>query len=830
MAVTVSNVLSGGGVPSGGTSISASWTPDGTSQYILTVSGYISSGSTVPAISSVTGNGLTWTQVAVTHGDNTGADRTSQYMFVAPAGGTTGGFTINWSLSAGKASWVLDKVAGADPSFGSGSLPQAPTTGTSSGANPSPTTPLGALLPGSVTYASADFESSAGTLSAGTGYTALGQDTSQALAWTISEWNSSGSTTATAVNSTTTNRHSIILIEIPTLIGGPMITGFQTADWTNTGSTKTITVTGALSGDEIVVFYGGDNGTTAAIVSAASVTTTSGSTSAWTTVEEDLAHSSQAWASSASASVTANGDVTLTLSRTQTTGQFWGGMALLAHNHGGVGVHANSSPSATETVSLAVSQDSAVGCLAIDWDALTPVAFSPSGATDVHRAFDTNLTNYAGYWRGQASGTRGYGIATSSTTNLHVIAIEILAAATGFTGTLTETQDNNTASASGVLGYTGIIGVTQDNNTSSASGTVASPITGVVSATQANNTSSISGVLSYSGTVAATQAGNTASASGVLGYSGILSRTQANNTATASGILGYSGTVARTQADNTSSASGVLGYSGTLAVVQAGNTATASGLVAGAGVAGSINVTQASNTSTASGVLGYSGTVAATEAGNTLTASGTSTPPGFSGSLAVTQQNNTASASGQLGYSGTIAETQANNTATASGVLSYTGTLARTQADNTLTASGLAGTGFIGSLNITQAGNTASASGVLGYAGTISTTQAGNISVASGKLGYGGTLTRTQANNTAVVAGLVANPVTGTLAIIQAGNKLTAAGVNQPLVLAGTASGGTGTAPTAVRGASAAPSGDGGSMAVAVASPGSMPVSTASGG
>src|SRR6266498_2454492 len=207
------------------------------------------------------------------------------------------------------------------------------------------------------------------------------------------------------------------------------VTSFETANWTTTTTPQTITITGALTGDKIVVLYGGDNASSGN-VTAASASTTGGSTSAWTEPEEGLAATGQAWISSSYADVTADGTVTVSLSRTQSTGQQWGGMALLARNHNGIGVHARSAPSATETVSLAgLTQDSAVAALAIDWDALTPVAFSPSGAVDVHRVFDTNLTNYAGYWLAQASGTRSYGIATSSTTNLHIIAIEILAGA-----------------------------------------------------------------------------------------------------------------------------------------------------------------------------------------------------------------------------------------------------------------------------------------------------------------------------------------------------------------------------------------------------------------
>lgn len=284
MAVTVSTVLNGSGVPSGGTNATASWTPDGTSQYILTVTGYIATGSTPPVISSVTGNSLTWTQVgSPVSGDNTGADRTIQYMFVAPAGSTaTGVVTINWSLAGSKASWTLDKVAGAASSFGAGTLPQAAVSGISSGANPSAT--LGsALQTGSVTYASACFESSAGTLSAGTGYTALGQNTGQSLAWVFSEWNSAGSTTAAANNSTTTNRHSIILIEIPISTSGSfsVITRQSANSGTTAAATQTTSSATPTANSLFFVCQGQEN---AAVASAPAYQTPTGGSLTYTSL------------------------------------------------------------------------------------------------------------------------------------------------------------------------------------------------------------------------------------------------------------------------------------------------------------------------------------------------------------------------------------------------------------------------------------------------------------------------------------------------------------------------------------------------------------------
>ena len=216
---------------------------------------------------------------------------------------------------------------------------------------------------------------------------------------------------------------------------GPTITPFESS-WSTTTTPKDITVTGCLDGDLLVVLAGGDGGLSGNAVTASTVTTNSGSTGIWADIDKNLPASGGAgWVHSAQTDVTADGDVVVRLARTQTgTARVWGGCVLRCRNHGGVGNHVRSAPSATETASLTTSQDSAVGMSAQDYDALGAVAISPSGSVEVERAQQgsgPDMTTYAAYWLGQAAGTRGYGIATSSTTNLHIIAVEILAASTG---------------------------------------------------------------------------------------------------------------------------------------------------------------------------------------------------------------------------------------------------------------------------------------------------------------------------------------------------------------------------------------------------------------
>lgn len=217
MAVTITNALVNAAAVSTGTTTTASWTPDTTAQYLLAINTYVSTGTANPTTPTLSGNGLTWTLIlGPINGDNTGADRTSLWVWAASgAGGTAGTLTITWGTTRPtQAAWVIDKVAGAHTGLATGKLNQAAVSGVSSGANPSATLLADGLGPGSVTWAVGGFESSTGTLSAGSGYTALATKATTSLAWIITEWNSSGSQTATASNSTTTNRHAIILLEI----------------------------------------------------------------------------------------------------------------------------------------------------------------------------------------------------------------------------------------------------------------------------------------------------------------------------------------------------------------------------------------------------------------------------------------------------------------------------------------------------------------------------------------------------------------------------------------------------------------------------------------
>jgi hypothetical protein len=86
-------------------------------------------------------------------------------------------------------------------------------------------------------------------------------------------------------------------------------------------------------------------------------------------------------------------------------------------------------------------------------------------------------------------------------------------------------------------------------------------VTGTVAETQADQTSAASGQIGVQGTVAATQADQTSAASGIVWVIGTVAETQADDTSAASGAEGKQGTVAETQADDTSAAAGLHGGS-----------------------------------------------------------------------------------------------------------------------------------------------------------------------------------------------------------------------------------------------------------------------------
>lgn len=182
-------------------------------------------------------------------------------------------------------------------------------------------------------------------------------------------------------------------------------------------------------------------------------------------------------------------------------------------------------------------------------------------------------------------------------------------------GTLDETLDNITSTASGTISVTGTLAETIDDITLTASGQVGLDITGTVSETLDSITLTASGTIGdgVSGTVSETLNNVILSASGVVDLAGSLSETLDNIASIASGTVGaalpVTGTLSETLDNIVATATGLVGIqiSGSLVEFLDPITLTASGLVGNS--IGTADITLENITSTALGTVSVVGTL-----------------------------------------------------------------------------------------------------------------------------------------------------------------------------------------------------------------------------
>jgi hypothetical protein len=205
---------------------------------------------------------------------------------------------------------------------------------------------------------------------------------------------------------------------------GPTITATESV-WNTATTPKSVVVVGCLTGDRLYAFAGGDDANS---VTAATTTTTVGSTGAWTEPQEGV-DGLACWYHTATAIVTADGDVTVQIAATGAA-QAWGMFVLRARGSSGTGASGVTANSAIEVVNLTVEQDSVVGFASFDFDAgAVGTGWTPSGTeTLVERSTPAGYTVHAAYWLGQAAGTRDYGSTGAAGSQLRCVAIEIKAA------------------------------------------------------------------------------------------------------------------------------------------------------------------------------------------------------------------------------------------------------------------------------------------------------------------------------------------------------------------------------------------------------------------
>ena len=399
-----------------------------------------------------------------------------------------------------------------------------------------------------------------------------------------------------------------------------------------------------------------------------------------------------------------------------------------------------------------------------------------------------------------------------NTSGMFAINLDTLeATATAVTGSLAETQANQTSSGSATSTISGSVAETQAANTLTATGTAVATITGSLSETQANQTATIAGANTVGSSLSESQAANTLAASATNEIGATLSSTSADQTLAAQATQAVDSALAETQGDQTASIDGAVATGSSLNETQDGQTLAASATNT---VDASLNVTVSNDTVSATATNTVDSALSETQADQSGTATGTAVT---GGSLAETQDSQTLAATATNTVGVTLSVTEADDTVSASASVQTDASLSVTQSDNTLAASATAITGSqlaetqdsqtlsasatneIGaSLAQTADDQTLSASSSAGVEGSLAETQASQTVSATGGIEVGASLAETQADqtvsasavntvdassavnasdNTSTATGTVANPVSGSLAVTALADELAASGV-----------------------------------------------------
>jgi hypothetical protein len=347
-------------------------------------------------------------------------------------------------------------------------------------------------------------------------------------------------------------------------------------------------------------------------------------------------------------------------------------------------------------------------------------------------------------------------------------ASEFAAIITNITGTISQTEDNDTLVANGNTGgISGTATVTELNDTANSSGELS--FTGSISQTEDDDTANSSGELSFTGSISQTEDDDTANSSGELSFTGSISQTELNDTANSSGELSFDGTTNTTEDDDTANSSGELSFDGTTNTTEDDDTANSSGELS---FTGSISQTEDDDTANSSGELSFTGSTNTTEEDDTLVATGDA--GGLAGTIILTELNDTANSSGEISFTGSTNITEDDDTANSSGEISFTGSTNITEDGDTLAATGDAG-GLAGTIILTELNDTSNSSGEISFTGSTNTTEDDDTLVAVGNAsGLAGTIILTELNDTSNSSGEIS--FTGSTNITEDDDTLVAVG------------------------------------------------------
>jgi hypothetical protein len=220
MAIVGSNLTSGTQDAGSFSSVNtASITP--TSNNLVLAAVAIRNGSsTAPTVSSITGNGLTWVQVATIQYDTSGASLRSITVYRAlGASPSSGAVTINFSETETAYAYCIDQFSGIDTSGtnGSGAIVQSVTN-----KDETPPTGLTVTLAAFASVNNATYgafgESNGYTQAVGSGFTELASPEASTEIGALTEWNSANDTSVDYSISPNTSQLGGIGIEIKAFV------------------------------------------------------------------------------------------------------------------------------------------------------------------------------------------------------------------------------------------------------------------------------------------------------------------------------------------------------------------------------------------------------------------------------------------------------------------------------------------------------------------------------------------------------------------------------------------------------------------------------------
>lgn len=230
MAITASNLISGSDSGAAASSFTtASITPSANKLILLSVTARRGD-STQPVAPTVTGNGLTWVEIAEIYWDTTSTSRKSTFLFRAMgASPSSGAVTMDFGTqSINLPNWIVDEITGMDTSGtnGSGAIVQSATNKNEAGATLTVT--LAAFSSANnATYGSFGGDSFGAGSSVGTGYTQLGSTDGATTTAGVTEFRSDNDTSVDVTFSTASLGGIAIEIKAASTTTGNFFAFFQ---------------------------------------------------------------------------------------------------------------------------------------------------------------------------------------------------------------------------------------------------------------------------------------------------------------------------------------------------------------------------------------------------------------------------------------------------------------------------------------------------------------------------------------------------------------------------------------------------------------------------